>query len=77
MDIIGNNILPALGIEARQKKLAGSVNEKGTDRTVTFVGDYPQVQCKYIKNILKKLFEQKGAFKKFLEPLFPNQVKGK
>ena len=62
-DIIGNNILPALGIEVRQKILEATYNEVVTDGTLTPVGDYSLIQCKYIKLILrdfKELFEGQG-----------------
>ena len=56
-DIIVNYILPALGIDVRQKKVTGYVHEVGTDSTLTPIGDYSSIHHKYIKNILKEFKE--------------------
>ena len=45
--IIENNILPSLGIGVRQKRVEASISEVITNGTLTPVGDYSLIQCKY------------------------------
>ena len=43
-DLIGIKFLPALGIEVRQNKVAGYMQEVGTDSTLTSIGEYSPIQ---------------------------------
>ena len=84
--IIGNNILPALGVEVRRKSVAGFVLDVGTNSTLTSLGGYSPIQRNCIKITLigfKEIFKCKGALKngevrtQFHEPLRRIQVKRK